>query len=358
VAQRDLFSENQLLHLQTVKEFNRCMDLMGEFVVQKTTRSPELGAQEQEEWQNGGWERCGSTGLHGASRPSGHTLGMPNLSQQAAGAPPFAANNLESALGQQTASTSNNDGAQEEEAMAHAENRYQVNYEKGKGKTPLRMNFEKNGDGKHAVTEVIKGGMAAQQNVRVGDLLVGLEGTSFDGMSEQEVTREIKESKSTGKLELIRLEKNGGVDLRGGFSASPPTTPVSRDDGLAGPVSIDIITANILGPVSKQKENASVILLNWWTECMANAAQQLDVVKAECLVDDKDIFELKDVLDADQQVIGHLLCGFCRITPSALLTLLISGYPHSYFSPAGPSASAANSPSLFVSPSAEFRHPP
>jgi hypothetical protein len=112
------------------------------------------------------------------------------------------------------------------------------------------------------------------------------------------------------------------------------------------------------GGGGKQKENASVILLNWWTECMANAAQQLDVVKAKCPVDDQDIFELKDVLDADQQVIGHLLCGFCRITPSAPLRLLISGYPHSHFSPAGPSASAANSPSLFVSPSAEFRHPP
>jgi hypothetical protein len=113
-----------------------------------------------------------------------------------------------------------------------------------------------------------------------------------------------------------------------------------------------------IGGGGKQKENASVILLDWWTECMANAAQQLDVVKAECPVDDQDIFELKDVLDADQQVIGHLLWGFCRITPSALLTLLISGYPHSHFSPAGPSASAANSSSLFVSPSAEFRHPP
>jgi hypothetical protein len=145
---------------------------------------------------------------------------MPNLSQQAAGTPPVAVDELAYTLDQHTASTSKNDGAQEDEAAVHAENRYQVNIEKGKGENPLRMNFEKNDDGKHTVTEVIKGGMAEQQNVSVGDLLVGFEGKSFDGMSEQQVTRAIKECKSTGKLELIRRKKDGGRDVTGAPAAA------------------------------------------------------------------------------------------------------------------------------------------
>jgi len=84
------------------------------------------------------------------------------------------------------------------------------------------------------LTEVIKGGMAAQQNVRVGDLLVGCGGKSFDGMSEQEVTREIKESKSTGKLKLIRLKKDGGEDLPGAPAAAGDGKHKQRQEARRG----------------------------------------------------------------------------------------------------------------------------
>jgi ankyrin repeat protein len=54
----------------------------------------------------------------------------------------------------------------------------------------------------------------------LGEQPVGFEGKSFDGMSEQEVTREIKDSTFTGKLELIRLKEDGGVDLPGAPAAA------------------------------------------------------------------------------------------------------------------------------------------
>jgi hypothetical protein len=57
----------------------------------------------------------------------------------------------------------------------------------------------------------------------LGEQPVGFEGKSFDGMSEQEVTGQIKDSKSTGKLDLIRLKEDGGVDL--------PVAPAAAGDG-------------------------------------------------------------------------------------------------------------------------------
>jgi hypothetical protein len=58
---------------------------------------------------------------------------------------------LASTLEQQMASNNNDDGAREDAANVHAENRYQVNYEKGSGENPMGMRFETNDDdGTHA----------------------------------------------------------------------------------------------------------------------------------------------------------------------------------------------------------------
>jgi hypothetical protein len=579
VAQRDLFSENQLLHLQTIKEFNCCMDLMGEFAVRETTRSPilrkqraqavvpELGAQEQEEWQNGGWKRwCGSTGGSSASPPTApvsrndglaEPLGVVSIDITTADIPapvsitavqvqvtaqvsaPASPSPLGGAivtasteklatvrrsapveLDESTAITSreldgDRAGTTEKLATDFAEKRpaskqgstsklYKVKkgtaiksgsgsnielitvqnqkldlddetnrlghtrvkndalaetaYTKKKGTARLHptmplqgsysvqapranrlgIQFEErtkgqaNGvtvklvrdtspllgqlhvnhvllaiNGQNVLNETMEG---VVRTLRAGGdrlpLLTLIPASGLNASEERQeepnssddrpavVLREEERKKRTTEKTvpsmgqrcgqrisiadssdiinpIHELDARHGGNQKVGISRFMPPNPrkiskritnlVAKSTTISGLGCGDAggkWNTNIIGGGGKKKENASIILLNWWTECMANAAQQLDVAKAECPVDDTDTFELKDVLDADQQVIGHLLWGLCRITPSALLTLLISGYPHSHFSPADPSASAANSPSLFVSPSAEFRHPP
>jgi hypothetical protein len=124
---------------------------------------------------------------------------------------------LTSALDQQTASKIN-DAVREDGAFVHAENKYEAEFQGGQ---PLQMAFKtRNDDGKHVVTKVVKGGIAEQQGLCVGHQLVAFGGKSFDGMSEQQVTREIKESTFTGKLEFIGLKEDGGVDLPGAPTAA------------------------------------------------------------------------------------------------------------------------------------------
>jgi hypothetical protein len=188
---------------------------------------------------------------------------MSDLPTQASAVP---IDELASALDQQTASKINGDAVQEDGAFVHAENKYEAEFQgiaehqviKGgivtkvimdavhaenkyeaefQGDQPLQMAFKtRNDDGKHVVIKVIKGGIAEQQGVRVGHQLVAFGGKSFEGMSEQQVTREIKESKSTGKLEFIRLKGDGGVDLSGAPAAAGDGKHEQRQEAAEKPL--------------------------------------------------------------------------------------------------------------------------
>jgi ankyrin repeat protein len=140
---------------------------------------------------------------------------MSDLPTQASAVP---ISELTSALESQTAPKINGDAVQEDGAFVHAENKYEAEFQ---GDQPLQMAFKTwPEDGKHVVIKVIKGGIAEQQGVCVGHQLMAFGGKSFDGMSEQQVTREIKESTFTGKLELTRQKEDGGVDLPGAPAAA------------------------------------------------------------------------------------------------------------------------------------------
>jgi hypothetical protein len=141
---------------------------------------------------------------------------------------------LASVLESQTASKINGDAVQEDGAFVHAENKYGAEFQ---GDQPLQLTFQtRNDDGKHFVVNVVKGGIAEQQGVRVGHQLVAFGGKTFGGMTQEEVTREIKESTFTGKLELIRLEEDGGVDLPGAPAAAGDGKHEQRQEPAENPL--------------------------------------------------------------------------------------------------------------------------